>query len=118
MVTFVTYLSVPMTSAIASHEIPKDAAKRRHWVLYQLRLRGTNLRRLAMKYGTSPQAFSAALFAPSSYIESALAKELGLKVQQLFPERFDTAGRRLHTTRSPQRSREDIRRNVQVPGAT
>ncbi|WP_162917003.1 helix-turn-helix domain-containing protein [Dongia deserti] len=101
---------------MTTYDVPKDAAKRRHWVIYQLRVRGTNLRRFAFQIGVSQQAVSAALFSPSSYIETALAKELGLKPQQLFPERFDSAGRRLHATRSPQRSRAPLGRNVQVPG--
>lgn len=105
-----------MSTAIATHEIPKDAATRRHWVIYQLRLRGISVRRLAMKHGVSRQAISAALLLPSSHLERVIAKELGLKVEQLFPERFGPNGERLHLTRAPERSRAPKRRNVQVAG--
>jgi len=83
------------------------------WVVGQLRLRGTSLRRLAGEAGVSQQAMSHALTAPSSYLEAVIAEALGLTPRQLFPERFDDAGNRLHWTREPQRTTRRRAGNVQ-----
>ena len=107
-----------MVTAINTTEVPKEPAKRRAWVIFQLKIRNTNMRRLARKWGVTPSAVQNALYVPSSHIESALAKVLGLTPQQLFPERFDSAGERLHVTMPAKRSRAGIPRNVQVQRAS
>lgn len=94
-----------MASHIASFDIPKEPAVRRAWVSYQLRVRGLTVRQLAIREGVSHQALGHALMMPSAAMERVLAKALGLKVEDLFPERFDAAtGRRLHLTRARQRT--------------
>lgn len=93
-----------MASVITSTDIPKEPAIRRAWVSFQLRRRGLSVRQLAFREGVSPQALGHALMMPSASLERVLAKALGLKVQELFPERFDETGRRLFLTRSPNRS--------------
>lgn len=82
---------------------PKNPAERRAWVIYQLRIRGTNLLRLSKQHGVSASAMQAALMVPSSHLERVIADALGLPVEKLFPERFDRDGRRLHLTRAPAR---------------
>lgn len=90
-----------MTTSITPNEVPRESLKRRVWVVYQLRLRGTSLRQVAIAAGVSPQGLSRALTQPSQKSEQIIAKALGLKVEDLFPERFDDDGRRLYrTTRS------------------
>lgn len=106
-----------MHPQINTCDIPKEPAQRRVWVIYQLKLRGTNVRRLARKWGVSPSAIQNALTSPSSHLEVAIAKMLGLTPQQLFPERFDANGQRLHITQPPKRIRPKAARNVQVQGA-
>jgi lambda repressor-like predicted transcriptional regulator len=106
-----------MMTALTAHDVPKEPAIRRAWVLFQLRIRGYSLAAIAEEIGVARQSVRGALVEPSAHVERALAKKLGLRVQDLFPERFDSTGRRLHRTLSPQRSRESLRRNVQVGGA-
>jgi lambda repressor-like predicted transcriptional regulator len=88
-----------MTSAPASQAIPKNPAKRRAWVGYMLKTRGLSLRALARELGVTHQAVGAALMAPSVRIEQAIADALDIAVTDLFPERFDDLGNRLHITR-------------------
>jgi len=102
-----------MTIYPSTVTVPKNPAERRVWILGQLRLRGTSLRRLAAQEGVSPQAMSNALMCPSSHLEEVIAAALGLTVQQLFPERFDDHGNRLGWTRTQQRSTRPAGRNVE-----
>jgi len=84
-----------MSNVPTSMNIPKDPAERRVWIVGQLRLRGTSLRRLAAITGVSQQAMSHALTGSSSHLEVVIADALGLTPQQLFPERFTADGGRL-----------------------
>ena len=93
--------------------IPKKPADRRGWVIWQLRQRGTSLRRLAIREGVSSQAMSNALMLPSSHLREVIATALGLTAQTLFPEDFDAAGNRLGWTREPQRNTRHSGRNVE-----
>lgn len=111
-------ITVAMSIAPATFDVPKNPAERRAWVVYQLRVRGLSLRALAQREGVSHQAMSLALTAPSSYLETVIAEALGLEPQDLFPERYDAAtGRRLCQTREPQRSTRRGRGNVQKEAA-
>lgn len=82
----------------------KEPAKRRAWVAFQLRLRGSSFSELARELGVSRQAIGQALLVPSSHLEPAIADALGITVRQLFPDRYDASGRRLFRTREPQRN--------------
>lgn len=93
-------------------DIPKEPVHRRAWVIYQLRLRGLSLRRLAAKAGVSQQAMSEALIRPHSHLEPVIAAAIELTVEQLFQERFDANGNRLIRTREMQRSSGAKPRNV------
>lgn len=64
-----------------------------------LKTRGLSLRALARELGVTHQAVGAALMAPSVRIEQAIADALDIAVTDLFPERFDDCGNRLHLTR-------------------
>lgn len=77
-----------MTRDLTSLDVPKNPAERRAWVVYQLRIRGNSIRRLAEDTGVSQQAMSAALMAPSARLEGVLAEAIGLSVRALFPERY------------------------------
>jgi len=102
-----------MTINLSTVNVPKSPAERRAWIVYQLRIRGASLRRLAAQVGVSPQAMSNALMLPSSHLEPVIAEALGLTVQQLFPERFDALGTRVCWTRDQQRSTHHAYRNVE-----
>jgi lambda repressor-like predicted transcriptional regulator len=103
---------LPMTHETPNFEIPKEPAHRRAWVLYQLKIRGLSLRKLGKEWGMYPQSIAHALMAPSFHTEIALAKVIDLTPQQLFPERFDAAGRRLHCVRHPNLKTPGENRNV------
>lgn len=107
------FITIVMTIYPSTVTVPKNPAQRRVWILGQLRLLGTSLRRLAAVEGVSPQAMSNALNLPSSHLETVIATALGLTAQQLFPERFDAAGNRLGWTRTPQRTTRAAGRNVE-----
>jgi len=92
-----------MTQAPTSHEVPKEPAERRAWILYQLRRRGLSFRELARQEGVSQQAFSHACMAPSSHLERVIAEAIDLTPRDLFPERWGANGRRLTLTRDPVR---------------
>ena len=93
-----------MSRNLTKNDVPKNPAGRRAWILYQLRLRNLNLRKLGEKVGVSRQAMSYALHAPNSRGEAVIAEALGLKPQELFPERFDASGNRYGWTRDPNRT--------------
>jgi len=89
-----------MTMEVSTLSIPpRHPRARRAWVVFRLKLKGSSLSAVARKHGVSPQAVSNALDSPSAPIEAALAAELEVDVQQLFPERFDANGNRLIYTR-------------------
>lgn len=88
-----------MANAPAKLDIPKNPAERRGWIITQLWLRGTSLRAVGAAAGKSHQSMSYALRAPSAECEELIARALGLTALQLFPERFDAAGVRLHRLR-------------------
>ncbi len=92
---------------------PKNPAERRGWVIWQLRNRGWSLSRIALQEGVSVQAVSMALMVPSSHLQQVIAETLGLTPQQLFPEFFDAAGRRLGRTREQHRITRPGRGNVE-----
>jgi lambda repressor-like predicted transcriptional regulator len=95
-------MSMPL--AITTERPPKNPAERRAWVHFKLRTRGETFASLGRKCGTSPQAIGNALMAPSARLEAIIAEAIGLTAEELFPERFDARGRRLHPVREAHRS--------------
>jgi len=102
-----------MWKSIAVSDIPKKPAHRRAWVVYQLKLRGMSLRQLAIRNGLAPTTVSQALTIPSFHMERLIADVLGLTPEQLFPERFDAAGTRLHQVRPSKRTLRGQKTTVQ-----
>jgi lambda repressor-like predicted transcriptional regulator len=94
-----------MQTPHVTSDLPKNPAGRRAWLLYQLKLRGLTVAALARENGVSREALYGAMNKPSSHLERTIASALGVGVRQLFPERFDErSGRRLSSTRAPNRS--------------
>lgn len=85
-------------------ELPKNPAVRRAWLVYQLRLRGLTISELARREGVSRVAISRTMVMPNSHLEPVIARVLGVTPRELFAERFDVSGRRLHPTRERQRT--------------
>jgi Ner family transcriptional regulator len=100
-----------MQTVLTTNDVPKEPTQRRAWVGYQLKIRGSSIRRLAFENNVSPQSVGQALMAPSFHLERVIAKALGLRVEQLFPERYSADGCRKMTTRTPQRSSDLPPRN-------
>ena len=92
--------------------VPKfrDARERAIWIKRELELNHRSLTTIANDAGVSRQAVTQALFKPSARVETFIAKALGVTSAQLFPERFDADGRRLHRSRHD--SELDCARNV------
>ncbi len=74
-------------------EVPKKPAERRAWIKYQLALRGTSLARLARDRGLYRTAVQTALFRAYPKSERVISDAIGLTPAQLWPERYDDAGR-------------------------
>ncbi len=73
---------------------------RKNWhpadVIAALWKRGTNLRKVALANNFAVPTMSTALRQPCSGAERAIADALGLDPRDIWPERFDARGRRLH----------------------
>lgn len=84
-----------MRTNLADRDIPDTVAARREWIKYQLGLRGLSLGKLARRDGVTPNTYIKALHKPYPKSERAIARAIGLKPQQLWPERFNAQGGRL-----------------------
>lgn len=81
-----------MSTSYSSSDIPADPVQRNEWIKYQLRLRGSSLSKLARRLGVTRQAVRNALSSPYPKMERAIAAELDLCPEDIWPERY--SGRR------------------------
>lgn len=65
---------------------------RRSWVIFQLMLKGRTLADVARDAGVQRQSLYHVFGRNYPRMEIVLAEALGLRPQQLFPERYDTNG--------------------------
>lgn len=84
---------------LAHTEIPTDPHERAAWVIYKLKAKRLSIAAVGRPRGWDRSMVRRALFQPSYPQEEALARALGLTVRQLFPERYDEEGNRLHFVR-------------------
>lgn len=68
--------------------IPLDSAQRNEWIKFQLRMRGTSMSAIARRLGVTRQAVRSALSAPYPRMEEAIARELDLEPETIWPERY------------------------------
>lgn len=101
-------------SANMTAEIPTDPHVRRGWVLFQLKLRGESYASIGARLGVNRKSVRQALSEPSFEIEKALARALDLTPRQLFPERYDARGRRIHMVRGSARRRNEAPSGMEV----
>lgn len=80
-------------------KVPTDSVERAAWVLFRLRANRQSIASIARTRGWDRTTVHNALFRPSLPQEELLAAALGLSVPQLFPERYDEDGNRLHIVR-------------------
>lgn len=81
-----------MKTADVSTIPPQDPA-RRAWVLYHLALRGYTYASLGREIGAPRTTVRAAVRKPYPAIERVIAAKLGLRPEQIWPERYDARGR-------------------------
>ncbi len=84
--------------------IPQDPVQRNEWIKFQLRVRGSSLSKLARRLGVTRQAVRNALAAPYPRMERAIAAEIGLGPEHIWPERY--ARRAGSTRRSGERAHQ------------
>jgi len=72
--------------------IPSDPVTRRHWVNYRLRIIGKSFASIARDNQVSITAVRQAFEQPYPKMERIVAEAIGLKPQQLFPERYNRDG--------------------------
>jgi len=73
-------------------DMPHDPAQRWEWIKYQLRLRECSTAKLARQLGVTDRAIRAVKTTPYPRMERAIAEALGVKTQELWPERWDSEG--------------------------
>jgi lambda repressor-like predicted transcriptional regulator len=76
-----------------------DSRERTFWVQAALRHKGSSFAAIGRKHGWSRITVAGAMHTPCDPQERAIAAELGVTQQELFPERFDATGKRLHHVR-------------------
>jgi lambda repressor-like predicted transcriptional regulator len=77
-----------------------DSRERTIWVQSRLRLIGSSFAAIALQLGCRRSAVAQAMYLPSDSMERAIAQEIGVTQEALFPERYDTEGRRLHPVKN------------------
>ncbi|MDY0212587.1 MAG: helix-turn-helix domain-containing protein [Desulfuromonadaceae bacterium] len=85
-----TSLPAPPAELTREHIIT-DPAMRANWVHFQLKLHGSSFAILARKLGVTRPAVRNALFVRYPKMERAIAKEIGMKPEQIWPERYSAA---------------------------
>ncbi|MDO8837977.1 MAG: helix-turn-helix domain-containing protein [Parvibaculum sp.] len=88
-----------MNTTVREIDIPTDPRERAIWVLGQLKLRGESFSALSKSHGKSRNWARQAMFQASAEAERAIATAIDLTPRDLFPERYDASGRRLHQVR-------------------
>lgn len=106
-------IHLPDLPPVIPDAVPRDPFARHGWIVQALRSRGVSLSALSIQAGYTRTYFQQALHRPLVTAEAAIAQALGLTPQQIWPERFDRAGRRL-PQRRPGRS---LRRHPQDSAA-
>ncbi|NWA40761.1 helix-turn-helix domain-containing protein [Pseudomonas reactans] len=73
-------------------EIPSDPDMRWEWIKFQLRTKGSSLAKLARALNVSGPAVKNVKRTAYPRMERAIAKVLDIKVEVLWPERWDANG--------------------------
>jgi lambda repressor-like predicted transcriptional regulator len=73
-----------------------DLRARTLWVQAALRHKGSSFAAIGRKHGWHRMTVRQAMFHALDAQERAIAEELGVTQQALFPERYDVQGNRLH----------------------
>ena len=74
---------------ISPSDVPSDPGMRREWIKFQLRIRGTTLAGVGRDLGINRAAVGKAMNTHYARVEQAIAERLGLRPEQLWPERYE-----------------------------
>ena len=74
---------------------PKDPRARQAWILYQLNREGSSYAELARQHGLERSSPRKANTGRNPSMEVLVAAALGLRPEQIWPERYDAAGNRI-----------------------
>ncbi len=85
--------TAPIRLDAATRRLLKDQEARKAWVMYRLRLRGLSMAAVAEKAGVKPHTLYVVWHRPYPRLEKAIADQLGLQPKDIFPDRYDAAGR-------------------------
>ncbi len=66
----------------------KTDKKRRAWIKYQLEMKGYSLASLGLKHGLSRSCVRQAFVKPYPKMERLIAHTLGLRPEEIWPERY------------------------------
>lgn len=79
-----------MVDDMSTSKPPKKPNRRALWIKHELERKGTSYAQIAREEGVSRQAVNKAVYAPYPKMERAIAKRLGLTVQQIWPDRHQS----------------------------
>lgn len=83
---------MPTNQSERTRRILADPSKRPGWIIYELGLRGRNLAQIGRELGVGRTTIYRVWEIRYPKMQAAIAKELGMRPQDLFPERYDEDG--------------------------
>lgn len=72
-------------------QIVSNPDTRREWIKFQLKLVGSSFAEIGRKHGLTRHAPKRALYISYPKMERAIAAEIGMKPEQIWPERYGVA---------------------------
>lgn len=94
-----------------------DPRKRWQYIKAELQVRGVYLMDIARELSIGSAAVSHAATQPNERVERTIARHLGRAPNEIFPDRYDHAGRRTVLTRRLKGSRAGPQAHVHSAGA-
>lgn len=76
-----------MVVSMKTSKPPKNTTARSLWIKHELEKKGVSYAQIAREEGVSRQAVRKAVYTSYPKMERAIAKRLGLTVQQIWPDR-------------------------------
>lgn len=80
-------MTIVMNMFMTTLKPPKNPTSRALWIKHELEKKGFSYAQIAREEGVSRQAVRNAVYTPYPRMERAIAKRLGLTVQQIWPDR-------------------------------
>lgn len=80
-----------MLPDLTLEKIVANPDTRREWIKFQLKLIGSSFAAIGRKHGLTRHAPKRALYISYPKMERAIAKEIGMTPEQIWPERYNKA---------------------------